>query len=64
MEGKVISAREKPHAMDRTRFLKLSGILGVGLATGIKKEGLTARLRLAPNRRKADEEFSSQQLFS
>ena len=29
-----MSAQEKPHTMDRRRFLKLSGILGVGFATG------------------------------
>ncbi len=28
-----MSAQEKPHTMDRRRFLKLSGILGVGFAT-------------------------------
>jgi thiamine biosynthesis lipoprotein len=33
MEEKVMSAQEKPHTMDRRRFLKLSGILGVGFAT-------------------------------
>jgi thiamine biosynthesis lipoprotein len=34
MEGKVMSAQEKPYTMDRRRFLKLSGVLGVGFATG------------------------------
>jgi len=34
MEGKVMSAQEKRHTMDRRRFLKLSGVLGVGFATG------------------------------
>ena len=29
-----MSAQEKPHTIDRRRFLKLSGILGVGFATG------------------------------
>ncbi|HID28669.1 MAG TPA: FAD:protein FMN transferase [Desulfobacterales bacterium] len=29
-----MSGKEKPHTMDRRRFLKLSGILGVGFATG------------------------------
>jgi len=34
MEGDIMSAQEKPQTMDRRRFLKLSGILGVGFATG------------------------------
>jgi thiamine biosynthesis lipoprotein len=34
MEEQAMSGREKPQMMDRRRFLKLSGILGVGLATG------------------------------
>ena len=29
-----MSAQEKPYTMDRRRFLKLSGVLGVGFATG------------------------------
>ncbi|MBW1858750.1 MAG: FAD:protein FMN transferase [Deltaproteobacteria bacterium] len=34
MEGNVMSAQETPQTMDRRRFLKLSGILGVGFAAG------------------------------
>jgi thiamine biosynthesis lipoprotein len=34
MEGNVMSTQETPLTMDRRRFLKLSGILGVGFATG------------------------------
>jgi thiamine biosynthesis lipoprotein len=33
MEGKVMSVKEELHTMDRRRFLRLSGILGVGFAT-------------------------------
>jgi thiamine biosynthesis lipoprotein len=33
MEGKVMSVQEELHTMDRRRFLRLSGILGVGFAT-------------------------------
>jgi thiamine biosynthesis lipoprotein len=34
MEEQAMSEQEKPQMMDRRRFLKLSGILGVGVAAG------------------------------